>query len=244
VDELESLNRAIDSVSRKTAYPISVTNSDTGDKLFSIVRDPTAVDGNGRPVADVYLGYGNGKPLLDTYPTDVAGRQGFRIRDAAGNPLVQTDDLAGFGLAAPLNPIQVQPVDARLNPGIIGANTTWKYAQGNQPIYSSAWYAFSYLTLKNNTASAGTIVMWIAAVGPDGTTLQSSVRSSALTAGIGVSTITSAQLALRFPANWLGGFVNFQLLFQCNQATSDFGSDVVVSNAWSEAWVQSNLAML
>lgn len=244
VDELARIQNAIDQAGRKTAYPLSVTNSDTGDKLFAIVKDPSAVDTNGRPVADVYLGYGNGSPLLDTYPTDTVGRQGFRVRDASGNPLMQTDDLAGYGLAAPLSPILVQPVDARLNPGVIGANTTWKYGQGNQPIYSSAWYCFSYLTLKNATANAGIISMWIAAVGPDGVTLQSSVRTSALTAGVGVNTLTSAALAMRFPANWLGGFVSFQLNFQCNQATSDFGSDVVTSNAWSESWVQANLAFL
>lgn len=106
INEIRDLRAKVENLARKTTYPFSIAPDE--HTLFSITPDPEATAPNGKPVANLTVGYGDGAPLMRSRP-GASGRQVFEVLDRNSSALFQTDDLSGYGLAWPQIPCPMYP---------------------------------------------------------------------------------------------------------------------------------------
>jgi hypothetical protein len=107
-DQFRALKQQADENGRKSMYPFSAGP----DGQFQIFPDGSIVDVNGNPVVDTQLTYQDGTPAVSIAPglARYGSKQQLKINDLAGNPMLLTDESAGYGLSAPLYTIAMQRV--------------------------------------------------------------------------------------------------------------------------------------
>jgi hypothetical protein len=129
VSKFKQLSTAVDELGRQSRYPFSAGPPG----MFNVVPDPSgAIAANGKPVANLHIGYADGSPLLTVAPSKI-GKQGFTIFDTTGNTLFNTDPDVGYGLASPIESIPLYPYDPP-NFGISGSSFTPLWTGAVQPI--------------------------------------------------------------------------------------------------------------
>ena len=89
----------IEETTRHNAYPFSVAPG--GSTALSITPDSNVKLANGQPVSNLTVGTGAGQTIISTRP-GYSNNQTLTIYDLSGRPHFGTDELAGYGLSAPI----------------------------------------------------------------------------------------------------------------------------------------------
>ncbi|MEV6648053.1 hypothetical protein [Amycolatopsis sp. NPDC051371] len=189
VNQLRELQQRVDELTRRSAVPFQA------GKSLKIYQDPNNAD-----VTDLEIQYGDGtpSPVLTVKP-GASGIAQWAIWDRAGHVTFFTDDLAGYGLATPINHVSFQYWDP---PAMGSASTSETVVQyGFIPVINPG---FQFSMALKSVASSGSLAGRGRVHIYDPGTGYSSYSSYATVSGSGTQYVNGPAQAVQLPSAEIG----------------------------------------